>query len=250
MKFMNEGVYMRRNKVLFGAFLWLMAMGTTAGTSLAADPAAQAGTGVAKQAATLWDLIASGGVVMIFLGILSVAAVAVIIYQFRTVVPKVLTPPDFIENLLFLLEKKEYEKAVSVCRQQENMISSIALQGLQKMSKGKSVVEEAVQNEGKARLEALWQNLTYLGDIAVVAPLLGLLGTILGIIEAFGYFKATSIHPSVLTAGLAKAMVNTVFGLSIAVPCLIFYSFFRGRLTHVTTNAERATSEIVQAMTR
>ena len=97
-------------------------------------------------------------------------------------------------------------------------------------------------------MEQLWQNLTYLGDIAVIAPLLGLLGTILGIIEAFGYFKASTIAPGVLTGGLAKAMVNTVTGLIIAVPCLVFYAYFRGRLSHVTTNAERAASEIVHAM--
>lgn len=202
------------------------------------------------QTATLWQLIVSGGVCMIFLGLLSVAAAALVIYHFQFVVPHKLTPPDFTENLLFLLEKKEYEKAVSVCRQQENMISAIALKGLQKMSKGKAVVEEALQYEGKARIERLWQNLTYLGDIAVIAPLLGLLGTILGIIEAFGYFKASTIHPSILTAGLAKAMVNTVFGLVIAVPCLVFYAYFRGRLSLITTNAERASSEIAHAVTK
>ncbi len=204
----------------------------------------------AGKATTLWDLLVSGGPSMIFLGLLSMAATALVIYHFIQIIPHKLTPPDFIENLLFLLDKKEYEKAVSVCRQQENMISAIALKGLQKISKGKSVVEEAVQYEGKARIEKLWQNLTYLGDIAVIAPLLGLLGTILGIIEAFGYFKAVSIHPSILTAGLAKAMVNTVFGLVIAVPCLIFYAYFRGRLTLITTNAERAASEIVHAITK
>jgi len=217
-------------------------------------PAINAFAGVAQkaenQSATLWQLIVSGGVCMIFLGLLSVAATALVIYHFRFVVPHKLTPPDFTENLLFLLEKKEYEKSVSVCRQQENMISAIALRGLQKMSKGKTVVEEAIQYEGKARIERLWQNLTYLGDIAVIAPLLGLLGTILGIIEAFGYFKASTIHPSILTAGLAKAMVNTVFGLIIAVPCLVFYAFFRGRLSLITTNAERASSEIVHAITK
>ena len=130
------------------------------------------------------------------------------------------------------------------------MISAIALKGLQKISKGKTVIEEAVQYEGKARLEKLWQNLTYLGDLAVIAPLLGLLGTILGIIDAFGYFKATTIAPAVLTGGLSKAMINTVFGLIIAVPCLVFYALFRGRLSHITTNTERAASEIVHAMTK
>lgn len=242
------GEVMLRKKTILSVFMSMSSILAFAVSGFAADPAA--GQKAGAQSATLWELIVSGGVCMIFLGILSVAAVALIIYHFKFLTLRRLTPPDFTENLLFLLEKKEYEKAVSVCRQQENMISAIALKGLQKMSKGKIVVEEAVQYEGKARIEQLWQNLTYLGDIAVVAPLLGLLGTILGIIEAFGYFKATSIHPSVLTGGLAKAMVNTVFGLIIAVSCLVFYAFFRGRLSHITTNAERAASEIVHAVTK
>ncbi len=237
---------MSRKKMILTAFLM-----SVASILILNNPAFAVPPGPApEKAATLWELIVSGGVVMIFLGILSVAAAALVIYHFRSVTPSKMTPPDFIENLLFLLEKKEYEKAVSVCRSQENMISAIALKGLQKMSKGKAVIEEAIQYEGKARIEKLWQNLTYLGDIAVIAPLLGLLGTILGIIEAFGYFKASSIAPGVLTGGLAKAMVNTVFGLIIAVPALVFYAYFRGRLSNITTNAERASSEIVHAMTK
>ena len=237
---------MSRKKMILNVLFFSLASFLVLSTVTFAAPPGPA----PEKAATLWELLVSGGVCMIFLLILSMAAVALVVYHFRSVTPAKLTPPDFIENLLFLLEKKEYEKAVSVCRSQENMISAIALKGLQKMSKGKAVIEEAVQYEGKARIEKLWQNLTYLGDIAVIAPLLGLLGTILGIIEAFGYFKASSIAPGVLTGGLAKAMVNTVFGLVIAVPSLIFYAFFRGRLSSITTNAERAASEMVHAMTK
>jgi biopolymer transport protein ExbB len=220
--------------------------------ALASAPAwaANAAPESSNSSMTLWQLLSGGGWPMILLAGTSIAALALVIYHFREIRVEKLTPPDFCENLLFLLEKKEYDKAVSVCRQQTNLISAIALKGLQKISKGKTVVEEAVQYEGKARLERLWQNLTYLGDLAVIAPLLGLLGTILGIIDAFGYFKATTIAPAVLTGGLAKAMVNTVFGLIIAVPCLVFYAMFRGRLSHITTNAERAASEIVHAMTK
>ena len=236
---------MPRNRVLLRTFLMILSVSLISTVVFAAPPGP-----APEKAATLWELLVSGGVCMIFLAMLSIGAVALVIHHFRNVVPDKLTPPDFIENLLMLLEKKEYEKAVSVCRQQENLVSAIALKGLQKISKGKAVVEEAIQYEGKARLEQLWQNLTYLGDIAVVAPLLGLLGTILGIIEAFGYFKASTISPGVLTGGLAKAMVNTVFGLVIAVPSLVFFAYFRGRLSHVTTNAERAASEIVHAMTK
>ncbi|OGW83578.1 MAG: hypothetical protein A3C47_07310 [Omnitrophica bacterium RIFCSPHIGHO2_02_FULL_51_18] len=208
-----------------------------------AAPAASAGV-------TLWQLLVSGGVVMIFLGLLSVTAAAFIIYHFKYVKLNKLVPQDFVENLIFLLEKKEFQKAVSVCKQQKNIVSAIALKGLAAKPRGAAVAENAIQNEGKAQLERLWQNLNYLGDIAALAPLLGLLGTILGMIDAFHYFKAGSVHPGVLTQGLAKAMVNTAMGLVIAVPSLAFYSYFRGKISRITSSAEAAASEMAQLLAK
>jgi biopolymer transport protein ExbB len=202
------------------------------------------------QSPTLWTLLVSGGPVVILMLITSVAATASIIYHFQNVTPEKLTPREFTENLIFLLEKKEFQKAVSVCKQQENMISAIALKGLSKASQGKAVVESAVQYEGKARIEKVWQNLNYLGDIAVVAPMLGLLGTTLGMIDAFNFFKAGTLHPGMLTGGLAKAMINTALGLVIAVPCLVFYSYFRGRVSQITSNAETAAAEIMHTIAK
>jgi len=241
---------MSRKKIFSRVFIWVSALGLMAAAALAANAVSMPSQKTGSEASTLWELISSGGPSMIFLGLVSVAATALVIYHFKYVTTKKLTPPDFTENLLFLLEKKEYEKAVAICRQQENMISGIALKGLQKISRGKTVIEQAIQYEGKQRLEKMWQNLSYLGDIAVVAPMLGLLGTIFGMIDAFNFFKAGTVHPGVLTQGLAKAMVNTAFGLIIAVPALMFYSYFRGRLSTITSNAETAASEIVQTIAK
>ena len=236
---------MSRKKIFSRVFLWTFASVLTAGAVYAANAAP-----APAAASSLLEMIASGGPSMVVLGLVSVAAVALVIYHFQYVTAKKLTPPDFVENLLFLLEKKEYEKAVAICRQQENMISAIALKGLQKISRGKVVIEQAIQYEGKKRLEKMWQNLSYLGDLAVVAPMLGLLGTIFGMIDAFNFFKAGTVHPGVLTQGLAKAMVNTAAGLIIAVPCLMFYSYFRGKLSTITSNAESAASEIIQTIAK
>ena len=219
--------------------LALLSIGHNAFAAAAAD---------ADKATTLWQLVSAGGTCMIFLGMLSVAAVALIIYHFLHVHTEKLIPRDFTENLLFLLEKKEFQKATSVCKQQENMISAIALKGLSKISHGRAVIEGAIQYEGKARMEKLWQNLSYLGDMAVIAPMLGLLGTIIGMINAFNYFKLGTIHPTVLTQGLAKAMINTAFGLVITVPCLAFYSYFRGKISTITSTTEAVASEMVQLM--
>ena len=241
---------MSQKKIYSRIMLWIIAMGLVAGTTFAANAASAGRTAAGNEVLTLWAIIASGGVSVIFLILVSIAAVACVIYHFQHVSVKKLTPVDFTENLLFLLEKKEYEKAVSLCRQQENLISAIALKGLQKISRGKVVIEQAIQYEGKKRIEKLWQNLSYLGDIAVIAPMLGLLGTILGMIQAFNFFKAGTVHPGVLTQGLAKAMVNTAFGLIIAVPCMIFYTYFRGKVSTITSNAESVASEIVTTIAK
>ena len=118
------------------------------------------------------------------------------------------------------------------------------------MPKGRVVFEDAILAEGKAKIEALWNNLSYLGDAAVIAPMLGLLGTILGMIDAFNFqaFKAGVIQPVALAQGLSKAMITTAFGLMIAVPVMVFYSYFRGRIAAITSTAERASAEIVLAL--
>ncbi|HXV18540.1 MAG TPA: MotA/TolQ/ExbB proton channel family protein [Candidatus Omnitrophota bacterium] len=196
---------------------------------------------------TLWQLITAGGSVMIFLGILSVAATASIIYHFMNITPEKLAPQDFTENLLSLIEKKEYDKAVSLCSQQPNLISAIALKGLKKISKGAAVVEEAVLHEGRAHIAKLWKNLGYLGDMAVIAPMIGLLGTVLGMIQAFNFvaFQTGVVKPVLLAQGLAKAMITTAFGLIIAIPVMAFYTYFRGRVGEISQSAERTSSEIV-----
>lgn len=212
--------------------------------------AANAAGGASSKGATLFQMISSGGVSMLFLGLLSVAVVSLIIYHFLYVRVEKLVPQDMAENVLALVDRKEYDKALAVCRQQPNLISAIALKGLEKISRGGAVVQEAILFEGKSRIERLWQNLTYLGDLAVIAPMVGLLGTIIGMIEAFNYFRGGSINPAVLTQGLAKAMVNTAVGLFVAVPAMIAYSYFRGRISLVTSTAEAIASEMAQTISR
>lgn len=241
----------RRFRAVRSAWYAVMLCAGAAAPAWAAPAAAPEST-LAERGMSVWQLLSAGGATMIFLGLLSIAALASIIYHFKFVTPARLTPPDFIENLLSLLERKQFDKAVSLCRSQPNLISEVALKGLAKLSNGKAVVEEALQYEGKARVEKLWQNLTYLGDMAVIAPMLGLLGTVLGMIDAFNYqaFKAGVIKPVMLAQGLAKAMITTATGLIIAVPILVFYAYFRGRISTITSTAERASAEILHSVQR
>lgn len=218
--------------------------------ALALSPLYAAITPVSKvgSTGTLWQLIISGGLNMIFMGIMSVVATALIIYHFQNVRAEKLVPRDTASNLLGLLKKKEFGKATSVCKQQSNIVSAIVLKGLEKVSESKEAAKEAMETEGKMQIEKLWRNLTYLSDIAMIAPMMGLLGTIIGMIDAFHYFKPEAINPGILTQGLAKAMINTAAGLIITVPALIVYSYFRGQVSMITSTAEAFLSDIEQAM--
>ena len=244
---------MQKGKRFFQAQLFSLMILLSAGSVFAAPAAVATAVpgSIQDQAATLWQLIVAGGVCMIFQGLLSVLGLALIIYHFKTINVNRLVPVDFSENLTLLLEKKEYDKAISMSKQQDNLISRIALKALPRIARGKLTpmqAEGVIQAEGKVHIEKMWQNLAYLGDVAVVSPLLGLLGTVLGIVHAFHYFKGGSIHPGVLTQGLAKAMVNTVFGLIVAVICLVFYAYFRGKVSEATSRAESAATEMVHAL--
>ncbi len=232
----------------------LMTFSALAAVPAHAAAAAPARGGLQESVTSLWELIMAGGSSMILQGFLSVVAVAFIIYHFRFVKMEKLLPHDFIENLFLLLERKEYEKAMSVSKTQQNMASAIALSVLPRLQKGSKMtpgqIESLVQVEGRTQTEKLWQNLTYLGDVAVVAPLVGLLGTVIGMINAFHFFKAGTVHPGVLTQGLAKAMVNTVAGLIVAIICLMFYSYFRGKISAIVSRAEAVASEMTQVLSR
>ena len=106
--------------------------------------------------------------------------------------------------------------------------------------------------EQRARIEIgnLWQNLNYLSDIVTVAPLLGLLGTVFGMIQAFSAvpLQSTGVKVPVMVAGISKAMVATGAGLVVAIAVLMAYSFFRGRVQALTNVIEMYTDDVIKAM--
>ena len=100
-------------------------------------------------------------------------------------------------------------------------------------------------------MDDLWQKLSYLADIAAIAPMVGLLGTVLGMIQAFNViaFQTGAVKPVLLASGISKAMVTTATGLIVAIPAMIFYSFFRGRLQNVTARLENISTELFHLLT-
>jgi len=202
----------------------------------------------AKAGMTLWQMIQAGGIIMVILLILSIATVALIIYNLQTITENKLSPAKFSDGVIQGLEKGNVQQVQKACEANDNIISRITLSGLAKRKQGAVFAKEAMENVAKKEVGLLWQNISYLADVAAVAPLIGLLGTVIGMIQAFNViaFQTAVVKPILLAGGVSKAMVTTAGGLIVAIPTLLVYSYFRGRVQNISNVVENYNTDIVK----
>jgi len=201
---------------------------------------------------TLWELIKSGGPIMVVLGILSVLAVAMIVTFFITLRSRRESWQHFIVQARSLIQEGEVDACEQLCEQKDDMLSRVLRAGLQVAGQDRYVVVEAIQSEGTRLAAALAQRVGYLSNIATLAPMLGILGTVLGMIRAFNSiaFQPGIAKPIVLAGGVSMALVTTASGLIVAIPIMAFYFYFRGRVQKVVAAVESASAEFVEPLTR
>jgi len=200
---------------------------------------------------TLWQTIVSGGFVMIVLAFLSVIALSLILYYFLNIKQNKLLPENFLENIFLLIREKKYDLVKEKCSKKNNLIASILYVGLSRMKYGNLIIKESMQDEGKRCIDSLQQKLSYLADVAAIAPMVGLLGTVIGMIQAFNViaFQTGAVKPILLASGISKAMVTTASGLIIAIPSMIFYSFFKGKVQDIIARLENVATELCHLIT-
>lgn len=201
-----------------------------------------------KEGMNMWDTIKSGGVTMIVLFALSVVAGAIVVYLFLNMKVSKLVPRDFTERLIEQLESGQESIIRETCKNVSNPIVNIINAGLNKKKRGKLFAKEAMENQVKKEIGDLWQSISYLADIAAVAPLVGLLGTVLGMIQAFNViaFQSAVVKPILLAGGVSKAMITTAGGLVIAIPVMLFYTYFRGIVQNIAHEIETYGTDIIK----
>ncbi len=202
----------------------------------------------AQEGMSLWDTIQSGGIIMWVLCGLSVVAVAIICYLFLHLNSNKLVPREFTEKLIEQLEGGHENTIRESCKNESNAVVRIIMAGLNKKKRGMIFAKEAMENQVKREIGELWQGISYLADIAAVAPLIGLLGTVLGMIQAFNViaFQEAVVKPILLAGGVSKAMVTTAGGLVVAIPVMLFYTYFRGRVQGISHEIETYGTDIIK----
>ena len=205
-----------------------------------------------SEAMTLWEIMRSGGVVMLILGILSLIMISLAVYLFLELNAGKLIPSELADKLLREIQKKNFAHAKKLCEESDSILAEIALAGLEKINLGLTAAKEAVEMTARREISGLWATLNYLSEIVQIAPMLGLLGTVLGMIQSFNTvaFESIGVKPMLLAGGISKAMVATAAGLAVAITSTFFYVILRPKTQAVTNLAETRTSQIIEALSQ
>lgn len=187
----------------------------------------------------MWALFIKGGIVMYPLGILSVLGVAVIIEKFLNLrTPKVLTP-EIISCIESLRSPSDVPMAIKICERHSSPIAHIIRAGLEESTTPNADVRQVMEDTGRREVKRLERYLVVLETVAAASPLLGLLGTVLGMIKVFSVISIAGVgQAGLLSGGIAEALITTAFGLSIGVPFLIAFNFFDSRVENLVIKIE------------
>lgn len=211
---------------LAATFLFLLTLLALPATSLAAEGEAAPGQ------MTIIQQILHGGplIIMIWIAILatSVVMVTLIVQNILELKPTKLAPPTLLQSLKQTIHSGNYQEAWEVCNQNKNYLANVLKAGLSRIGRGKEAVQDAVAEHGLREATVLRTRNSYLSVIGVVSPMIGLLGTVIGMMGAFAVLGQSGIsNPQALSASIGEVLMATASGLFIAIPAFIAYYVFR-----------------------
>lgn len=179
-----------------------------------------------------WLIDASGvfGLILLILSFIMVALIGMSVLQIRR---DVLLPPDFIDDFEQKLGAKDYQGAYELAKNDDSLVARVLSAGLSKLNRGYNEAIEGMQEVGEDENMALEHRASYLALIGSIAPMIGLMGTVYGMILSFDKIATseTQPKPSELAEGISTALFTTLEGLTVAIPAMIAYSILRNRIS-------------------
>ncbi len=216
-------------------------------------------TATAQQSVMPWQqALETGGppvqILMYVLVGMSFLAVTLIVYFFVVLRTGEIVPRQTLHDLLDRLRKGKIEEARITCEARPSPLSAVALTAIDYVkSMGNSdpaLIKDVIQGEGSRQAESIQGQTQYLLDIAVISPMIGLLGTVFGMLKAFSAvaLDIAQAKPVVLANGVAQALITTASGLIVGIPAMMFYSYFRRKSSKLVSSLESASAEIMMAL--
>jgi biopolymer transport protein ExbB len=187
----------------------------------------------------MWELVRAGGPFMVPIIICSIAAVGILLERLWTLQRKRVLPQELIKRVNDMVEKNQVTPKVIEALEKNSPLGRVLAAALANRDRGREIMMERVEDTGRHVVHELERFLNSLGTIASISPLLGLLGTVTGIIRAFNAIVLGGMgDPSRLASGISEALITTAGGLAVAIPSFIAYRYLRGKVERIVIDME------------
>ena len=198
----------------------------------------------------LIDLIFKGGIMMIPIFLLSILGVYVYVERVRTLRQAIASPNEFMRQIRDLVVKGDIPAAKLLCAQSDTPMSRMIGKGLSKLGSSLKNIEASIENVGRIEIYRLEKNLSVLATISGAAPMLGFLGTVMGMINAFMSIaqEEGSVSPKLLSEGIYEAMITTAAGLIVGVLAYLAYNYLVTKMQKVIHSMEYSSIEFIELL--
>lgn len=198
----------------------------------------------------LWSLVMDGGYIMIPLAILLLLTIYIFTERYLAVRRALKQDPTFMNRIQDYLHEGDLQSAENLCRHTDSPYGRMILKGVQRIGRPIDEVTAAIENTGNLEVASLGKGMTWLSTTAAGAPMLGFLGTVIGMIEAFfSLAKAGAQNNiSLLSGGIYQALVTTVAGLVVGIIALFAYNYLAARISKATTLMEARTMDFLDIL--
>lgn len=197
----------------------------------------------------MWEIVRAGGPLMWPIILCSIGAAAIILERLWTLQDKRVLPPELARKVWQLVEADQINDKVIAALEQNSPLGRVLAAGLASRHRPRTIVMERLEDTGRHVVYELERFLNTLGSIAVISPLLGLLGTVTGIIHSFNAIEAGGVgDPRALSGGIAQALIATAAGMCVAIPALFSYRYLRGRVDRIVIEMEKEAIRLADAV--
>jgi biopolymer transport protein ExbB len=197
----------------------------------------------------MFEIVKAGGIMMGPLILASIIAAAIFLERLWTLQEKRVLPTELTDKVWRWVEQRQIQDKHIFALQQNSPLGKILAAGLANRHRDRSIIKESIEDTGRHVVHELDRFIGTLGTIASLSPLMGLLGTVLGMIRTFNAITTEGIgNPAALAGGIAEALIATAAGLTVAIPALIGYRFLRSKVERLVVQMEKEAIKLVLAM--
>jgi biopolymer transport protein ExbB len=197
----------------------------------------------------MFEIVKAGGIVMVPIILASIVAAAIFLERLWTLQPRRVVPAELTGKVWKWVEQRQITEKHIHALQQNSPLGKILAAGLANRHRDRVVINQIIEDTGRHVVHELERFINALGTIASIAPLLGLLGTVLGMIRTFNVIRTEGVgDPAAMAGGIAVALITTAAGLTVAIPSLLAYKFLRGRVETLVVEMEKEAMKLVTAI--